>query len=168
MYVTSRVSLPRKSVAWILSFLFSSKEYLISQVRSVSLPEELTFPLWLIWWWDSQRAACHLSFSAEVNADRWGAAAGGGGPEEPVMLPLAGGSGECQQDTAGWGREEKPSILEQFMLLQAYGKEILCGMLPPLQPSTLVTVGPTVSQRMEHGRPGSCPMVQRDSTAQER
>lgn len=33
-------------------------------------------------------------FSAEVNADSWGAAAGGGGPEEPVMLPLTGGRGE--------------------------------------------------------------------------
>lgn len=33
-------------------------------------------------------------FSAEMNADSWGAAAGGGGPEEPVMLPLAGGRGD--------------------------------------------------------------------------
>ena len=33
-------------------------------------------------------------FSAEMNADSWGAAAGGGGPEEPVMLPLAGGMGD--------------------------------------------------------------------------
>lgn len=41
----SPVSLPRKLVAGILSFLLSSKEYLISKVQSVSLPQEFPFPL---------------------------------------------------------------------------------------------------------------------------
>lgn len=38
------VSLPPKPVAAFLSFLLSSKEYLVSEVQSVSLPQELTFP----------------------------------------------------------------------------------------------------------------------------
>lgn len=41
----SLVSLPWKLVAGILSFLLSSKEDLISKVQSVSLPQELPFPL---------------------------------------------------------------------------------------------------------------------------
>lgn len=40
----SLVSFSRKPVAGILSFLLSSKEYFISKVQSVSLPQELAFP----------------------------------------------------------------------------------------------------------------------------
>lgn len=38
------LSRPQKPVAGILSFLCSSKEYFVSKVQSVSLPEELVSP----------------------------------------------------------------------------------------------------------------------------